>query len=237
MLQRLSSLLLFIMLADQSVSGEHVTDITPRYRGDYTLGHEVNNFCPKINSQCYWLGSETSQIVRAQLKALADMHSIKPYDAVCVVIEGHIDRDSERQGFAADYDGLINIVKVYDECSNTNIVTQGDLQHHRWILNAINNKPIDINQWNPLPTLDFGEQMFVEANDGCRQFSARSLLKNTELVFQQVAYVNAACISDKGREELLGFSELSWTLSLPNKGILQLQADELILNFKLNDWR
>jgi hypothetical protein len=34
-----------------------------RYRGDYTFGHEVNIFCPQINTQCYWLAPDTSQAV------------------------------------------------------------------------------------------------------------------------------------------------------------------------------
>ncbi len=237
MLHQTLSLLLLIMLSGQSVGGEHLPDDMLRYRGDYTLGHEVNQFCPKINSQCYWLGPVTPQAIRAQLKELVEKHRSKPYDAVCVVIKGRIDRDSERQGFAADYDGLINIDHVYDECSNTHIVTQGDLQHHRWMLSAINNEPVDASQWNLLPTLDFGEQMFVEANDGCRQFSSWTILKDSEFLFQRVTFVNSFCISDKGPEELQGLSELNWAISLPKDGVLRLQSNELILDFKRNDWR
>jgi hypothetical protein len=82
--------LLLLLLSAGCSAG---TDIQ-RYRGDYTFGHEVNNFCPQINAQCYWLGPDTSQTVRAQLKALYQKKSPGLYKPVCVVIEGKMDKDT-----------------------------------------------------------------------------------------------------------------------------------------------
>ena len=119
-------LLLFTDLA--AIAGEHQL----RYRGEYTYGHEVNIFCPAINSQCYWLSSETPDEVRVTLQNLSVELKARPYDSVCVVIEGEIDRQSARQGFAADYDGLVTVTRLFGLCAETTIITPGDLQHHRW---------------------------------------------------------------------------------------------------------
>jgi hypothetical protein len=88
-----------------------------RLRGDYVFGHEVNVFCPEINSQCYWLGPGTSQAVRRRLEALYQEKNAELYKPVCIVIDGAIDRDSPRSGFAADYDGLIDVEMVVGDCA------------------------------------------------------------------------------------------------------------------------
>jgi hypothetical protein len=59
-----------------------------RLRGDYTYGHEVNVFCPAINSQCYWLGPNSSQSARAKLKQIYEDGKPGLYEPVCVVVEG-----------------------------------------------------------------------------------------------------------------------------------------------------
>jgi hypothetical protein len=105
-----------------------------RYRGDYTFGHEVNIFCPQIDAQCYWLGPDTSQAVRAELKALYQEKKPGLYKPVCMMIEGKIDIDSARNGFAADFDGLINITRLNGDCDTSAAITPGDLNHHRWVL-------------------------------------------------------------------------------------------------------
>ena len=61
---------------------------TLRYRGQYTLGHEVNIFCPAINSQCYWLSPETNAQIRLQLKQLIAYNTNKTYQDICLVVEG-----------------------------------------------------------------------------------------------------------------------------------------------------
>jgi hypothetical protein len=38
------------------------------------------------------------------------------YKPVCMVVEGVIDRDTPRDGFAADYDGLITITLLEGDC-------------------------------------------------------------------------------------------------------------------------
>lgn len=100
-------------------------------RGDYTFGHEVNTFCPVTNSQCYWLGSKTSPAARDQLKQIYESKKPGLYQPVCVVVEGVVDRDSPRDGFASDYDGLIHIETVSGACDDQALITPGDLNHAR----------------------------------------------------------------------------------------------------------
>ena len=211
---------------------------TLRYRGDYTLGHEVNTFCPENNSQCYWLAPESSPEAITQLKRLVSEYNTKPYQAVCVVLEGSVNREIESQGFAANYDGVILVKQVYDECSKNKLITQYDLQHHRWVLESINHQPYT-TQFKQAPTLDFGEQMFVEVFDGCRKFTARAKFEGAHLVFDQVSLEQTAleketCNHD---EEQIPFSENPWQVNIPKQGILQLRSNNWVLDFKLNDWR
>lgn len=90
------------------------------YRGVYTLGHEVNTFCPQSGSQCYWLAPGTSRQVRDQLRTIYQQASPGLYRPVCISVSGEIDTDSERTGFAADFDGLITIKQVHGLCDPAN---------------------------------------------------------------------------------------------------------------------
>ena len=87
-----------------------------RLRGDYTLGHEVNIFCPQRGAQCYWLGPNSSQAARERLREIYQNKTPGLYKPVCVLVDGVIDRASPRDGFAADYDGLIDIEAVVGPC-------------------------------------------------------------------------------------------------------------------------
>lgn len=87
-----------------------------KLRGDYTWGHEVNVFCPQTGSECFWLGPNSSRSARERLKQIYEEKKPGLYKPVCVVVEAVIDRDTPRQGFAIDYDGLVDIVEVHGAC-------------------------------------------------------------------------------------------------------------------------
>ena len=91
-----------------------------RYQGDYTLGHEVNTFCPGSGAQCYWLAPGTGAAVRDQLRSLYEQNAPGLYQPVCMVVAAEIDTESERTGFAIDTDGLITIKRVYGLCGSGN---------------------------------------------------------------------------------------------------------------------
>ena len=91
-----------------------------RYRGDYTLGHEVNVVCLDAGAACYWLAPGTSAAVRDQLRNLYEQNAPELYQPVCMVVAAEIDTESERTGFAIDTDGLITIKRVYGLCGSGN---------------------------------------------------------------------------------------------------------------------
>ena len=155
---------IFVTISLVLLIGCSTNAASERLRGAYTYGHEVNVFCPEINSQCYWLGPNSNQAAREQLKQI--YHDKKPglYKPVCVVIDGSIDRESTRDGFAADYDGLIDIESVQGACDEINAITPGDLNHRRWVLAARNGVPVDAAE--PSLVLDFGERLFVAGRNG-----------------------------------------------------------------------
>lgn len=106
-------------------------------RGDYTFGHEVNVFCPENNSRCYWLGPNSSEEARERLKRIYREKEPELYHPVCVVLEGEIDRESPSDGFAADYDGLIDVSRVHGACEDLSLILPYDLNHRRWVPVAI----------------------------------------------------------------------------------------------------
>ena len=205
-----------------------------RYRGDYTFGHEVNSFCPAINSECYWLGPDTSQALRAQLKALYEDRSPGLYKPVCVVVEGIIDREAPRGGFAADYDGLITITAFAGACDDSNAITPGDLNHRRWVLAAIDGRAVDAA--DPAAVLDFGERLFVEGREGCQHFSGFAELDSNRITFGKVEFNRSAC--DSGEVATKRFSEqISWQVTLGNRNGLILSNRDTQLEFRRDDWR
>jgi len=211
-----------------------------RYRGDYTRGHEVNSFCPAINSQCYWVGSKTDINILEALKELAKNRSALAYESICIVIDATIDRETPREGFAADYDGLVTVTRVFGTCEETTVLTQGDLQHHRWVLESVNGLPVSPEELEYLvPELDFGERMHVAGNTGCNRFTGTGVLREAYFSVASMAMTARACgaaqseIEQKVQPVLSGES----TISMDDDNALTLSSGDSRLRFVLLDWR
>jgi heat shock protein HslJ len=213
-----------------------------RYRGHYTLVHEVNIFCPAINSQCYWISPQTSTQERTLLKQLVETNTSKPYQAICLVLEGSINRDPEARkhiGFAAEYDGLFTVNHVFGLCSETTIVTQGDLQHHRWILESINDDKLEaVNAGSRIPDIDFGEQMTVSGNSGCNRFSGRASLRDRWFSITSMMTTMMSCTPsqnqlDQKLQKLLGGDSI---ITIDDNKRLILEAGETRVVYHLRDW-
>jgi len=219
-----------------------VEDKTVRYRGEYILGHEVNTFCPHINSQCYWLGSYTGDEEREVLRRLSVQNRVKPYDAVCVVIEGIIHKkmdEHKNDGFAADYDGTIDVDKVYGLCSETDTVTEGDLQHHRWILESVNGQKIDIaSLHHKIPELDFGESMYISGTLGCNRYSGQARLDGESFYVDKMVSTRMMCAPQQNTMEQV----MHTLLGKPSKITLDadknliLRTEDILLLFRLKEW-
>ena len=228
--------LLLLLLILVNTVGCASSAVSQRYRGNYTLGHEVNTFCPEINSQCYWLSPDTDKRFRNQLKQIYQQKSLGLYKPVCVIITGTIDKDSERMGFAVDTDGLITITRVYGDCDSSKVVTQGDLQHHRWVLTTVDNKSINNKHWPVLPVLDFGERMFIEGGDGCQQFNGFAKLTGYHIGFNELEFKKNQCGADRSPRRLFSIAGV-WRIGIKESQYLTLENTESTLLFKRDDWR
>ncbi|UCH46561.1 MAG: META domain-containing protein [Betaproteobacteria bacterium] len=231
---------LLVLVAPASGFASGTSETVLRYRGEYTFGHEVRSFCPAINSQCYWVGANTGSAVHAALKKLTTRPGTAPYTPVCVVIEGRIDRDSERTGFAADYAGLFSVTRVFGHCDETDIVTQGDLQHHRWLLERINDEVIDSDALGGMiPELDFGERMTVSGNTGCNRYSGQARLREEFFVVERMISTRRACPPqnmdlERTFQQVLGSESV---ISIGDDRQLILKSEQAVLRFRLFDWR
>lgn len=223
-----------MMLA--SIAGCGYGDAEQRYRGGYTLGHEVNIFCPQINSQCYWVGPDTGQSVRDRLGQIYRERSAGLYKPVCMIVAGSIDRASARTGFAADTDGLMTITRVFGDCESSRVVTQGDLQHHRWLLKSLDQTPIDKQGWPAVPVLDFGDRMFVEGADGCRAFEGFAVLSDERIVFDDFTFGDNRCKAGRDAQGLFSIAG-AWDVRVEDANYLFLERSGTVLRFERDDWR
>ena len=232
----IATLLLLTLLISAASSAEPI-----RYRGQYTVGHEVNSFCPEINSQCYWLSPETKPEIRQQLQKMVLANTSKPYEKICIVVEGEINRNSNdkgRIGFADSYDGLFSVEKIFGLCDESKIVTQGDLQHHRWVLESINNAEVNQKTLHKIPELDFGEQMTVSGNTGCNNFSGHAILEDKYFYISGMLSTEMFCAGPQSGIEFLLKNVLSHRaeIIIEQKKILILRAGENQLMYHLKDW-
>lgn len=233
-------IMLFAAYAQSACSAEI------RYRGQYTYGHEVNAFCPAINSQCYWLSPETLRKERQMLKELVSEHTRKAYESVCVILTGQIDKTDRHKhsGFAVDYDGLFTVYRVFDLCSQSDIVTQGDIQHHRWTLDSINGTKLETEHFATRTLdLDFGSLMgsliFVSGGSGCNQFSGQAVLYEKNIRIESLESTDKLCSSRQNRIEslILPLLKFGANITIDDNKHLLLESNGNFLKYRLNDWR
>ncbi|WP_394202447.1 hypothetical protein [Shewanella waksmanii] len=85
--------------------------------GRYYWGHEVSAFSPCNSQQSWWVrATPVSDTLNQQSLQLAEQRGA-PYQPLYVEVSiNHIDRQSHpayQDGFAADYDGVIEIITVH----------------------------------------------------------------------------------------------------------------------------
>jgi hypothetical protein len=153
------------------------------------------------------------------------------------VVEGAIDRASSREGFAADYDGLFTMSELYGTCDKTPVVTQGDLQHHRWVLTRIGDQPVVRTKPHTGPALEIGEKMFFEAHDHSHSLAGFSRLAGEQIIFEADSAAPArfpdSSITDFDVTSLPG----AWRITRPSTQLLLLERANTRLEFTLSDWR
>ena len=87
------------------------SDFDDVFSGRYYWGAEVNSFHPCGEATSYWVSA--SSWVQAPLIELVKTQAKEPYQPVFVKFRGHL-LDEVRDGFAADYDGLIRISEILE---------------------------------------------------------------------------------------------------------------------------
>ena len=186
-------------------------------------------------------GVATVHMQVRQLQQLVERNSDGAYQAICVTVEGEIDRDAAAKatvGFAADYDGLFTVLKVYGLCSDTTLLTQGDLQHHRWVLQSINGESLAASALhNVIPELEIGEQMKAFGNAGCNRFHGQAELRENRFIIEKAASTRMLCQPAQNDLERLYLGALGResVITLTADKHLTLKTDEFELKFRLED--
>ena len=79
-------------------------------------------------------------------------------------------------------------------------VTPEQLQHHRFVLESVNGKPVTSDK-NP-PEISFGEKMMISGSM-CNRFSGEGKLSNGELTAKGLAMTRMMCELDNTISEML----------------------------------
>ncbi len=213
--------------------------------GFYRYGHEVNSVCTGVPEACYWL-VDTPDEMRQRLKQqVADK---PPYTPVCLKLIAELS-DEKADGFGLDYDGSIRVAQLLGGCESVKdiAISLQDLQHHRFVLERINDmtltqyaQELGFTEAEPLqkiPELDFGEQGFVSGNTGCNQISGQASVTDNTLTLGPLASTRMYCPGFAGELELQLLMHYDSSLAITRTvNSLVLQAGTTKLEYKLKDW-
>ena len=134
----------------------------------------------------------------------------------------------------------MTVSRVFGRCGDTDILTQGDLQHHRWLLESIDGVRLDAAVADSMiPELDFGERMTVSGNTGCNRFRGRAVLREQFLVIESMASTRRLCTPVQNEVERILVEALG------NESLVRINAERqlilrsgrTVLRFRLFDWR
>lgn len=122
---------------------------------------------------------------------------------------------------------------------NTTNVSAKDLQHHNYILVAIDGKAYKTPKNAMSPNIEFGEKLNITGSM-CNNFFGQGQLKNNVLSAKGVGMTRKFC-TDKtlnGLDQKIGqLLDGSATVALKDNGqFLVLSNDQTILEFKLKDF-
>lgn len=85
------------------------SDDTITVEGSVTIGHEVRSFTAYGDTLEYWLTDKSGRLMEEYNKAVPEgVKNYTPADAVLKVI----DRGCSSDGFAADYDGVYEVIDI-----------------------------------------------------------------------------------------------------------------------------
>jgi heat shock protein HslJ len=127
------------------------------------------------------------------------------------------------------------------------VISLQDLQHHRFVLERINDltlmqyaHELGFTEAEPLqkiPELDFGEQGFVSGNTGCNQIRGQASVADNTLTLGPLASTRMYCPGFAGELELQLLMRYDGILAITHPGQwLVLKAGTTKLEYQLKDW-
>ena len=117
-------------------------------------------------------------------------------------------------------------------------IEPADLQHHRWVLEAIDAEPLPEAEGGKIPELDFGEQMTVSGNLGCNNFTGKAVLRDGFFLIESLASTRMMCPPPWSDIELRIMTVLGSesTPTISEAGFLTLESADTVLLFRPADW-
>ena len=138
----------------------------------------------------------------------------------------------------SEHEVLFTVSRLHGLCDRPRIVTQGDLQHHRWVLEALNGEKIDpVILNNVIPELEIGEQMMAAGNSGCNRFFGQAVLRENRFIIEKVATTRMMCPPAQNNMERLLLQLLGQEskITIDADRTLFLNTSETRLQFRLED--
>lgn len=124
--------------------------------------------------------------------------------------------------------------------SDNTIVTVKDLQHHNYVLVAIDGKPYSTKDNSMSPNIEFGEKMRVSGSMCNNFFGQGELSKESVLTVKAMGMTRKFCSNatlNKLDQQIGELLDGGAKVSLKNNGQnLTLSDDQLSLEFKLKDY-
>ena len=118
-------------------------------------------------------------------------------------------------------------------------ISLADLQHHRWVLESIDGKPLpEITDTGAVPEVDFGEQAYVEGNLGCNRFQGKAVVRDGFFLVESITATGVACSSAWSAIERKVLTVLGSesTVTIGETGFLTLRNADTVLSFRQADW-
>ncbi|PID36988.1 MAG: hypothetical protein CR993_02540 [Rhodobacterales bacterium] len=82
--------------------------------GLYTYGHEVQSFIPCNSEMGFWAVLPEREAERLNAMSLDKARRVgKPYQAIFAQVTGSLKSSKREEGFAADYDALLDVSEVH----------------------------------------------------------------------------------------------------------------------------
>jgi heat shock protein HslJ len=213
--------------------------------GLYRYGHEVNSVCTGEPEACYWLVDTAGEMRQRLKQQVADK---PPYTPVCLKLIAELS-DQKADGFGLDYDGSIRVEQLLGSCNGVKDTAIGlqDLQHHRFVLERINDMTLmqyahklgftEAEPLQKIPELDFGEQGFVSGNTGCNQVKGQASVTDNTLTLGPLASTRMLCPGFAGELELQLSMHYDTGLAITRaEQWLVLQTGPTKLEYRLKDW-